>query len=210
MIALVGGRVVPSFTRNWLAKQGSKRLPAPFGFYDKACLILLVVALIAWVLGIHDAVTGYLLLAAFAAHGIRLARWRGYLTWREPLVLVLHAGYGWLVVELGLLGVAVLDLAAFSELSATHALSVGAVSTMTLAVMTRASLGHSGQALTAHHRTSAIYLMIIWSGALRVLAGPLDPGGLTVIGLAAVLWSGAFLLFVWAYGPLLAFKRKSE
>jgi len=195
MIALVGGRIVPSFTRNWLAKV-RRDVPAPAqqSRLDLACLLVTVAGLVAWVAAPGTAVAQVLGVAAGLAVAVRLSRWRGLHTLREPLLSVLHLGYAWLA-----LGVV---LTALAGGLATHALTVGAIGTMTLAVMTRASLGHSGQPLKAGHGTTSIYALITLAAVLRVLA-PLTAAPVIVTSLAGVAWSAAFGLFALLYGPLL-------
>ena len=141
--------------------------------------------------------TGSLLLAAAVLHGLRLARWRGLATWREPLLFVLHVGYGWLVVAFALLGLETLDLAGVSALSPVHALTAGAFGTMTLAVMSRAILGHGGHALSADAGTVTVFLLVTVAALLRVAL----PGDLTAMTLAGGFWTAAFDLFLVCYLP---------
>ncbi|HLI12668.1 MAG TPA: NnrS family protein [Alphaproteobacteria bacterium] len=207
LISFVGGRIVPSFTRNWLAKaQPETAPPAPFDRLDRAVLALTALALAAWVAIPDEPAAPWLELAAAVALGLRLARWRGGATWREPLLSVLHLGYGWLA-----LGFLLLALDGFAPIvpqtAALHALTVGAIGTMTLAVMTRASLGHTGRPLTAGRGTVAIYALVTLAALLR-LAAPLGGGGyLLLLALAGTAWSGAFGLFALLYGPPLARPR---
>jgi uncharacterized protein involved in response to NO len=189
LIALVGGRIVPSFTRNWLAKsRRGARPPAPESLLDRAALLITLFALAAWAAA---AWTPPLILAGLAL-AARLARWRGLATWREPLLLVLHAGYAWLALGLVLLG---LDAP-----GALHALTVGAVGTMTLSVMTRASLGHTGRALVADHATCAIYALVTLAAVLRVAGTSL---GMPALWLSGLAWIAAFGLFALHYGRYL-------
>ncbi len=123
MVGLIGGRIIPSFTRNWLVKQGSKDLPVgPMQAFDKVCLLFLLIALLIWTaLGEHW-LAGALLVVAGLLHFARLARWKGLHTFAEPLVLVLHAGYLFVPVGLLMLGAAILvpdllDLAGASTCS---------------------------------------------------------------------------------------------
>ena len=194
LIALVGGRIVPSFTRNWLAKA---RLapPAPEGRLDRIALVVTLLALAAWV---ADAwFSSWLLLGAGVALAARLSRWRGLSTVREPLLFILHVGYGWLALGLILLGLEA------GSAAALHALTVGAIGTMTLAVMTRASLGHTGRTLVADRPTVAIYLLITLAALLRV-AGPFAGAhAVLVTSLAGLAWSAAFATFALHYGTFL-------
>jgi uncharacterized protein involved in response to NO len=97
LIALIGGRIVPSFTRNWLARmRPGSALPAPAGKVDAAALAITLPAMAAWVAAPEAAATRWLALAASAALAVRLSRWRGLATVNEPLLFVLHVGYAWL------------------------------------------------------------------------------------------------------------------
>jgi len=194
LIALVGGRIVPSFTRNWLAKA---RLapPAPEGALDRIALVVTLIALAAWV-G-RAPFSSWLLVVAGLALAARLSRWRGLSTVREPLLFILHVGYGWLALGLILLG---LDPASSAAL---HALTVGAIGTMTLAVMTRASLGHTGRALVADRATLAIYGLVTLAALLRVASPFAGAQAVLVTSLAGVAWSAAFATFALHYGTFL-------
>ncbi len=209
LIALVGGRVVPSFTRNWMAKRGEAKLPQPFGGFDKACLLVTAAALLLWVLQPLGQAAGWLMLAAGLLQALRLLRWRGWRSVAEPLVLILHLGYAWVPLGLCLLGLAALRPESVALSSGLHALTAGAVGAMTLAIMTRATLGHTGRTLTAGPATQLIYALVLIGAALRVAAPwlPLDQMALLIA--SGALWSGAFLGFVLVYGPMLLRRRGS-
>ena len=203
LIALVGGRIVPSFTRNWLMKSRPEgRLPAQIGRFDLAALLVTVTGLGAWVFDPQGDATPWLERAAGAACAARLARWCGLATFAEPLVFILHAGYGWLAMGLLLLGVNGL-YPLLPPTTALHALTAGAIGTMTLAVMTRATLGHTGRTLSAGRGTQAIYLLVTLGTVLRLLAPLAGAQAMTVTLFAGAAWSSAFALFALAYGPSL-------
>jgi uncharacterized protein involved in response to NO len=203
LIALIGGRIVPGFTRNWLAKQRlGGALPAPADRLDIAALAVTFAALASWLASPSGPVTPWLAFAASLALGLRLARWRGLATLGEPLLFVLHAGYGWLVLGFALLGLSgVVPLVPHS--AAVHALTVGAIGTMTLAVMTRATLGHSGRPLSADRATVLAYLLVTLAALLRIAAPMAGGAFLALTWAAAAAWSGAFLLFAVSYRNLL-------
>lgn len=202
LIALIGGRIVPNFTRNALVKRGQARLPAAFDRFDAVCLAGTAVALALWVVRPADAATGAALLIAGAANGARLLRWQGVRIAGDPLVLVLHLGFLWLVAGLVLLGLDRLVPGGL-PLNTLHALTAGAIGTMTLAVMTRASLGHTGRPLVAGPATTLIYVLVILGSALRVMAPVLPFGYGTAIAVASTVWTAAFVGFVVVYGPML-------
>lgn len=203
LISLIGGRIIPSFTHNWLAKfRPDAGPPAVQGRFDLLVLMGTAVALAVWAGAPEVAVTSWVLAAAGIAVALRLSRWRGLRTAREPLLLILHIGYAWLALGLLLLGLnGVFTIV--PPPAALHALTVGAIGTMTLAVMTRASLGHTGHSLSAGPITKAVYLLVTVAAVLRVLS-PLagDRAGLT-LWLAGVSWTGAFGLFAIFYGKVL-------
>lgn len=203
LIALVGGRIVPSFTRNWMNRLDLAPLPAPFGGFDKAAVVAAALACLAWAAAPTSVPAGVLLLAAAALTAVRLARWRGLRTLREPVVAILHVGYLWLAVAFGLLGASVLWPTAVAPDSAMHALAAGAIGTMTLAVMTRASLGHTGRAIGADTATLVIYLLVNAGAAVRVAAPLFGDRYLAALTVGGLMWSGAFAVFVVAYAPVL-------
>lgn len=203
LITLIGGRIVPSFTRNWLMKQGwTKGLPTQPSRFDFAAIASTVVALVSWVVEFDPGITGLLLLAAGAMQLVRLARWSGHATLAEPLVFILHLAYAWLPIGLLLLGMSLL-VPTQPASSALHALAAGAMASMTLAVMTRATLGHTGRELRSDTATTAIYTLITLGAALRVASPWLPFDYLLLIRISGALWGGAFLLFLASYGPKL-------
>lgn len=207
LIGLIGGRIVPSFTRNWMKARSLTPEPSTFGAVDQVALGLTVVGAGLWVVAPQAAVTGAALVLAGVAHLVRLARWRGWRAAAEPLVWILHLGYGWLGVSLLLIGGASLDPDIVPRSAGIHALTAGAVGVMTLAVMTRATRGHTGRALVAGAGTTAIYLAINAAALLRVaatFAGASQPLLLTASGL---VWSLAFGGFAVAYGRMLVLPR---
>jgi len=206
LISLIGGRIIPSFTRNWLAKNRPEiAVPASHDVLDTACLLVVVAALIAWVAQPASAASSALAIAGALAAATRLSRWRGVATVREPLLVILHVGYGWVAVGLALLG-----LNGFFPWAPPgaplHALTVGAIGTMTLAVMTRASLGHSGRPLAAGGGTIAIYALVTLAALLRV-AAPLTFNVAEFTAFAGLAWSAAFGLFAILYSPILLGKK---
>lgn len=163
-------------------------------------------ALIDWVVVPDATASGYALLVAGAVQIVRLARWHGVRTVREPIVLILHIAYLWIPIGLVLLGLSIVS-GAFQASAALHALTAGAMAGMTLAVMTRATRGHTGRDLVAGPVTVAVYTLITLAAAIRVAAPILPISYMAAIHLAATAWIGAFVLFVIAYGPMLVLAR---
>jgi len=208
LISVIGGRIIPAFTRNWLTARGATALPAPVGPIDRAALGTLHAGLVLWAALPDAAWVGVLLLAGAAVNLWRLVRWRGGATMGEPLLLVLHVGYLWLVVGVTLLGLSLLCPAAPAA-AALHALTAGAFGTMLLAVMTRATLGHTGRPLHADGATVAIYLLVGASAILRIAAAWPSAAAYDALIVAAVCWIAAFALFAVRYGPMLLTRSTS-
>lgn len=206
LIALIGGRIIPSFTQNWVLPRGLAR-PTPFGLFDKIALVVTVGALALWVATPQGAATGVALLAAGGLGLVRLARWRGWQTWPESMVWILHLGFVWLPVGFLLLGASALAPAAVPFTAGVHALTAGGIGVMTLAVMTRATRGHTGRPRASDLATTTIYILILAAAVVRVAApflGDLTPA---LLGISAGLWVLAFAGFALVYGPMLL--RKS-
>jgi len=201
LIMLVGGRVVPSFTRNWLVRNNPGRLPEPFSRFDAATIGVSALALISWIAVPHFAGAGVLLIVAGLLQGIRHGRWAGDRTLADRLVLVLHVAYAFVPIGFLLLGAAVVWPAIFPTSAGIHAWMAGAAGLMTLAVMTRASLGHTGQELAASVPTQLIYLCALIAALARIIAA-FQPSR-ALLDIAAVTWILAFGGFVVFFGRLL-------
>jgi len=208
MISLIGGRIVPAFTRSWLIAREADRMPAAFGRFDSFALALGGLALPVWVAMPHWPGTGYLLLASGAVQLLRLSRWRWRDTGAEPLVWVLHAGYFFVPAGMLAMGVAIGWPGVLPSIAAQHLWMAGAVGVMTLAVMTRATLGHTGQTLTAGAGTTVLYVLVIASVPARLLSDAFPGYALPLRTLSALLWCGAFAGFALLYGPLLVRSRR--
>ena len=202
LLVLIGGRLTPTFTGELLQRCGRGILPAAFSWVDGLAIALAVVACSTWIVLPEHSFTGGVFIVAGLMHLVRLSRWHGWWTSREPLVLILHVGYGWVALSLLVLGAALLKVGV-QPATAVHVLTAGAVGAMTLAVMTRASLGHTGRARHAGPVTVGIYLLVNIGALLRVLASSTEaPTQFTHVwlGLSAICWSGAYLLFAMSYG----------
>jgi uncharacterized protein involved in response to NO len=202
LIALIGGRIVPSFTRNWLVRENPGRLPVPFGRFDTIVVAIGALALASWVVRPDSPFTGVVLAVAGALHLVRLGRWAGDRTLRERLLLILHVGY--FFVPLGFLLNAAAAFALLPAGAGIHAWMAGAAGIMTLAVMSRATLGHTGQQLTASYPTQAIYAAIIVAALARICAVVEPAHSEALLHIAAFGWAIAFIGFAVAYAPLLA------
>ncbi|SEL12104.1 NnrS family protein [Pacificibacter marinus] len=208
MIVVIGGRIVPSFTRNWLVREAHAARPAsPMQRFDKAVLLVSVGAFLAWIAAPTMVLTGIGFCCFGCLHLVRLSRWKGQHTARDPLVLILHLAYGFTPLGALAVGAAILWPDVLSMAGALHLWLAGAIGGMTLAVMTRASLGHTGQPLHAGRGTVMIYGAIIAATLTRFLAG-IWP--MTVLyDVTGIFWCVAFFGFVGVYGPLLWRTKKA-
>lgn len=201
LIMLIGGRIIPSFTRNWLARTDARRMPVPFGRFDAVCLGIGALSLLAWSAAPETPISGILLLLAGGMHALRLMRWRGLASLPEPLLFMLHVAYA--LVPAGLLAAAAVPFGLLEPAAPVHILGIGAIGGMTLAVMIRATMGHSGRPLRAGPMLTLSFGLILAATAMRFLgAAPLALGwdGTTA---AACLWSVGFALVLAKIGPWL-------
>lgn len=206
LISLVGGRIVPSFTNNWLMRQKAGKLPASFGRIDVVAIVVSLIALLFWITLPYAQVTGYLLLCAGLIQFVRMARWRGERVVRESIVAVLHVAYAFIP-----LGFILLGLSYFVDVprsAGIHAWTGGAIGTMILAVTTRASLGHTGRVLIASAAVTMIYFLVVSSALLRIAAALVAESSQLLILLSGLAWAGAFLGFAIVYAPILCTPRR--
>jgi uncharacterized protein involved in response to NO len=208
LIMIVGGRIVPSFTGNWLRRGRPGRMPAPFDRLDVATMIVAGAALVAWmVAGVVDRLAlpaGMLAIAAGIAQFWRLMRWAGDRTLPEPLVAVLHLAFAFVPFGFVLTGIGLaLDDAAWRS-AGVHAWTTGAIGLMTLAVMTRATRGHTGRPLAAPWSTTLIYALAVMAAFLRMAAALHLEKTAVLLSMSGLCWTAAFAGFGLAYGPMLA------
>jgi uncharacterized protein involved in response to NO len=205
LIMLIGGRIVPSFTHNWINRENPVRLPRQFSRFDALCIAVAGSALASWVVAPGHFTSGLLLMTAGVLHVARLARWAGDRTLAEPLVFILHVGYAFVPLGFLLVGASALWPADIPASAGLHAWTTGAAGTMTMAVMTRATLGHTGQALLASSSTRVIYVLIVVAALARIAAA--WGWTLELLHVAALAWAAAFIGFVVVYGRLLLRQR---
>ncbi len=208
LIMVVGGRIIPSFTRNWLVRQRPGRLPVAFNGFDRLVMVVSAAALLLWVFWPEPVVVRPLAGLAALLNFARLARWAGWRTAAEPLLAILHIGYffipyGFLTVALGtwLPGIARAG-------QIPHAWSAGAIGLVTLAMLTRTSLGQTGRPLRATAAITAIYLAVFLAVVLRIL-GEFRPDLPVFLQAAGLFWILGFAGFVLYYTPIF-FRPRSK
>ncbi|MCA0872486.1 NnrS family protein [Seohaeicola saemankumensis] len=204
MIVVLGGRITPAFTRNAMKRAGvpENRWPVSVQPVERAAVIgALVLPWLAIVPPVPGRLAGAVALGLGVVQAVRLARWRGLWTLNQPILWSLHLGLSLLALGLVLWGAAQWGIG--GEVAAVHMLGIGCVGTMTLAVMSRAALGHSGRALVAPRPVAVAYGLMVLAALARWAGAAADGLYLPLMELAAGLWSLAFVLFVLALWPAL-------
>jgi uncharacterized protein involved in response to NO len=206
LINLIGGRVIPGFTRNWLKRQLAEKkrepaaLPPVFDRFDLLATWLMVAFAILHVLGAPSRWIAVLGLITSVVLFIRLTRWQGIHTGAEPLVWVLHVAFSWL--PLGFLLLAFAELGLVPRTAGIHALTSGAITTMIVAIAGRAALGHTSRPLERHPVLTAAYVLITVAAICRV-AATIGPGARLLLAASALAWFLGFVCFAWRYVPIL-------
>ncbi|TPI29880.1 NnrS family protein [Mesorhizobium sp. B3-2-1] len=205
LISLIGGRIIPSFTRNWLVRENPGRLPAPFDRFDIGSIFISAIGLGAWTFAPNNGVSGLLLGAAAIGQAWRLSRWAGDRTLRDPLVLILHLAYALVPLGFSLISASIF-LPAIPVAAGLHAFGAGAVGSMTIAVMARATLGHTGRLLRAGRQTIIIFAAILIAASLRIVAAFVPYDG--IVEVAGVAWAMAYAGFLLTHGVALTTAKR--
>ena len=203
LVTIIAGRIVPNFTANWLRQQGQDQLPVDGDLTNRSALSLtILIGLAAGFFPLHP-LTGVLAFAGALVHGFRLSRWKGFATTSNPLLFVMHVAYAWIPVGYFLMACAVFGWI-FTPTAALHALTMGAIGSIILAVTTRVALGHTGRPLKAARATVLAYWIFMLAVLIRVLGGLAGFGYLMIIDLSALGWMLTFAIFTWVYWPILS------
>jgi uncharacterized protein involved in response to NO len=206
MITVIAGRIIPNFTANWLRARGDERLPGNHRLSDGITMAATLATGVSVSFTPLSPVTGVLALLAALSHAVRLARWRGLATASEPLLFVLHVAYLWLPVGYALTALAAFGLV-FPASAALHALTMGAIGNMILAVTSRVALAHTGRSLHAPRLIVLAYAILNAAVVARILS-PLSSGlYVAMIDLSALGWIVTFGIFTAVYWPVLTRPR---
>jgi len=195
LIMIIGGRIVPSFTRNWLVRENPGRLPITFQRYDLFTIAFSAVAFAVWIISGIGEITAALMAIAAVLHIIRLFRWAGDRTLKEPLLTVLHVSYLFIPIGFFLIAFNGFTPNFVTPFAGVHALGIGAIGGMTLSVMLRATLGHSGQELTTGKMEKAILASVFLAAICRIIA-EFDESNINLwLHSSAAAWFFAFVGF---------------
>lgn len=201
-LLVIAGRVMPFFTTRAIAGAGARNLPA----IERLTVGLASLLVLANLLLPRSPWTAAVALSLAAVQLGRLWGWHDRRVWRLPILWVLYVGYGWLIVGLGLNGLAALGLV--PPTAVLHALTVGAVGVFTLGMMARVALGHTGREMRAAGPTVLAFVLVNLAALVRVTAPLLDPAGAAGwLAISGGLWTAAFVAFLWVYVPILMAPR---
>ena len=207
LITVMGGRIIPSFASSYLKRRGDADTIRFDDRLDRVVIISTLVVLVVDLAAGPSVATGVLFLILALLHGRRVVNWRPGVALGEPILWILYAGYGWLITAFILAAAA--DLVGFgSRTLALHALGTGAMAVLMIAVMTRAGLGHTGRPVVAPPLIVASYVLINAAALARAVVPAVLPDLYgAAMGLSALLWIGAFALFVLVFAPILTGPR---
>ena len=198
LVAVMGGRVIPSFTQNALPRVQVLRRP----WLDRVSIGLALAAFAADALSLPGLFVAPLAGAAALAHAARLADWKPIATLRTPILWILHLSYAWMPLGFALLAASASGVIAPG--AATHAFAAGAMGGVILGMITRTALGHTGRPLKAGRSETAAYVLVHLACVLRVTAALMpEVGYMRLIEVSATCWAAAFLVYAATYAPRL-------
>ena len=197
-IVVMTGRVVPMFTRNATGDASIRSLPA----FERASVVAMLLVLgtdlvptVSWVRALVSLVAGALVL-------LRASHWGFSVSLRQPLLWVLHLGHAWVPAGLLLKGASLLGAAWAAWW--LHALTLGGIGLLTLGMMVRVSLGHTGRMLAAPRSAVLAFAALALAALVRVAGPALLPAAyLSWLVVSGALWSGAFIAFLVGCAPML-------
>lgn len=203
LVMVIGGRVTPALTAAFAGGQGMAIAIRPSRTVERLAAASAGGALLLWVLAPQHPATGVFAAAAAAAHAARALRWQGWRSAASPAVAALHVGYGWIVAGFVLLAVHVLEPDRLPQAAAVHAWTIGAIGTMSLAIMASMIRKHSRRPFARLPAATAAFVAITASAVARIGAEFVPAGAAVWTGLSAAGWIAAFALFLWAFRGML-------
>jgi uncharacterized protein involved in response to NO len=200
-LIVMTGRVVPMFTRNALSAEEVRAEPA----LERLAAGFAVASAILDLFDAPPSMIGVVCMVAATFAVWRMRSWGGVRTLRVPLLWILHAGSVWIAVGFALRAAAAFTWIPFA--SGLHALTAGALGSLTLGMMTRVGLGHTGRMLAVPWRVAVAFAGVLLGAVARVLSPVLWPGALAPLAAAGVLWSAAFAVYLGTYASALVAAR---
>ncbi len=198
-MVVITGRVLPMFTRNATKSEAVRSHPK----LDLAAMVAVLAVVVADVVSSPLPVFVTCAVAA-ALVGARAVHWGAGLARRDPLLWILHAGHAWIPLGLALRAVSAISPTTVSPSPGLHALTAGAIGALTLGMMARVALGHTGRPMHAPRGIATAFVLVTLAAAVRVLVPLVAPGlYLRALEVTALLWAGAFALYVVKYAAIL-------
>lgn len=203
LVAIMGGRVIPAFTRNAIAQARVRRVKG----LDAAAVGVLALALISWLLALTELAVVALCVGAAVLNAARLWQWDPLATRAQPILWILHLSYAWIVLGMLLMALAHAGYAVTAA-TALHALSIGAIGGMIIGMITRTARGHTGRPLVATKAEVLAYILVHLAALSRVVLPLIWPRAYApALVAAAVFWSVAFCIYVVMYWTILSRAR---
>jgi uncharacterized protein involved in response to NO len=206
LIAIVGGRVIPAFIGNAVEGASPRHIRSVEFVSVGALLVILVAGIVKpWIAVPHNAWLVVLVVAA-VGQGVRLLLWQPFRARGNPLLWMLPVAYAWLPISLALRALELQSMVPSG--AAIHALTIGAIASLMMAMMMRSALGHSGRPLVAGFAEVGAFVLLQLSAIVRILAALVVPGAYReAMIVSGVLWTLAFAVFLWRYWPVLTRPR---
>lgn len=204
MMIKLGCRVIPFFTERGLKIDPLPRKPK----HDIACELSVLLMLPAVLTNESLFITPILLVLAAITIIARTREWFCAKAFREPLILILHASFAWLLI--GLLLMALEQWNILSGVGSWHAITVGTMGSLTLGMMARISLGHTGRALDIVPLTIVSFYLINVAALVRVMAAYLPNYFLLLLIISSICWASAFVCFMIVYTPILTQSKPAD
>ncbi len=206
MVSLIGGRIIPAFTVAALRQAGVIALRTDQNNTDIAALISLIVTAVCLVFAQGTIILSIAAFSSFFIHALRMRHYHSLKTLSDPLLWILHAGYLWLVIGLFLIGMT--GVGVFEIPMVIHALTTGCIGSMTLGMICRVTLGHTGRNLVASKMTTVSFVLIQLAAVMRTF-GPLVTPNYTIgwIVASAAIWTFCFIIYLVIYTPILMSAR---
>ena len=203
LISLIGGRIIPAFTVDALEERGEEAHETPQGKLDVLAILSLVLIILALVFAKQEeAILAGTAFLATIIHALRLRRYHTFRILDDPMVLILHVGYSWVILGLFLTGISALGFLPFSI--ALHAFTAGAIGSMTIGMMCRVTLGHTGRDKIATDLTKLSFFLMQGAAFMRVFGLMIAPDySIEWIIASATLWALCFALYILIYAPML-------
>jgi len=209
LLAIIGGRVIPAFTRNAAPDSNPRHEPWVETVTFGSMILVVLITAVSGHWAAPSALMSVLFLVVAAAHATRLALWDPIRTAHNPLLWMMPAAYSWIPFAFLLRALAAVNIVPASAW--LHAITMGAVSGLMLAMMMRSSLGHTGRPLVASRVDMTAFLLLQLGTIVRVLASiAAGDSYRSWVVIAGIIWGSAFLLFAVRYVPMLSRPRVSD